>query len=427
MNQGDVLAVLARESGRVRGERVRLMLSRLGNPEREVPVLQVGGTVGKGCVISLLESVLHAAGVRVGAFTSPEPEGVRHQLRVGKDPIGHDALQTLISRAVEPLEEFLSGLGRPTLPEALLAAAFSHFAREGVDLALVEVSQGGRYDPAGAVSRPLLSLVTSVEEDHRRLFGPGLAQAAWEEAGIARQGVPLLTTEDKGDVLATFAYECRQAGAALVLVSPEDVEPVRLTWDGGLWRSRSDPLGLGVFETRLAGAYQRANLALALGAAVELAGGLGLGRNAIREGLAAASPPGRFEVVSRRPYIVLDGAQNPAAARALMGSLDALPKPGGRKSLLFGITRDRLVKDVAEVLFPRFDEVVLVSGEGDGGLPGKAVAPQARRLAARWKVGGGMGETARELASGLAEDDLLVVCGDLPMLGEARDALARAA
>ena len=225
-------------------------------------------------------------------------------------------------------------------------------------------------------------------------MGPG--QAAWEQAGLARSGVPLLTTERKSQVLAAFAQQCREVGAALVLLDPEELEPVELSWQRAVWRSRTDPLGLGVFEPRFLGAYQRANLALALGTLAELVGGMPLAKEAIREGLASAHRPGRFEVVSHRPYVVLDGAQNPAGAQALLDSLDRLPRPRGRRTLVFGVRRDKLV-------------------------------PQAARLGTRWELGGGLGETAQRAARGLGEEDLLVVCGPLPALEEARGVVRQAA
>jgi dihydrofolate synthase/folylpolyglutamate synthase len=287
-----------------------------------------------------------------------------------------------------------------------------------VELALVEANCEARFDATRCLERPLLTLVTSVEEDTR--FSLGQGQAAWEQAGLARPGVPLLTTERKSQVLAAFAQRCREVGAALVLLDPQELEPVELTWQRAVWRSLPDPLGLGVFETRFLGAYQQANLALALGALAELVGGMPLGKEAIREGLASAHRPGRFEVVSLQPYVVLDGAQNPAGARALVDSLNRLPRPGGRRTLVFSARRDKLIRDTAGVLFPEFERVVLATPDCEGALPAEAVAPQAARLGVPWELGGELAEAVREAVRGLEDEDLLVVCGPLPALEEAR-------
>lgn len=284
---------------------------------------------------------------------------------------------------------------------------------------------GGRFDATNCLGRKLLCLVTSVELDHLEFFGPGYSRAAWEKAGIAALGVPLLTVERKVEVLATFAREAKAAGSALVLLDPEDVEPVELSWERAVWRSREDPLGLGEFETGLIAGYQRANIALVLGALRELVGGLGVPKGAIYQGLAEARWPGRFEVVSRRPYIVLDGAHNPAGARGLLESLRVLPQPRGRRTLVFGVLREKPVRAMVEILFPHFDEVVLVAPDNARALPPEALAHQARRLGVRYRIGGSVPEAIREVLTDLGEEDLLLVAGSLYTVGEARVELGR--
>ncbi|MBC7092933.1 bifunctional folylpolyglutamate synthase/dihydrofolate synthase [Candidatus Bipolaricaulota bacterium] len=406
--------------------RTRALLARLGNPEERFPAVHVAGTNGKGSVVAFLDSVFRAAGLRVGMYTSPDLGDPTARIRVDGEKIPMGRLTELVSEAALPVEELLAGPGRPTHFEALTAAAFGHFAAERVDLAVVEVGLGGRYDATNCLARPILSLHTNVDQDHIEFFGPGLARAAWEDAGIARLGVPFLTSEDKEDVLAVVAAECRAVGAALCVVDPEDVQPVELGWGKAVWRSRTDPFDLGLFETGLVGAYQARNLALTLAALAELAGGIGLSRDAVREGLAQARWPGRFEVVQTRPWVVLDGAHNPSGARALVAALDRLPRPPGRWTLAFGALRGKMVRIMAEILFPRFDEVVLVASRTERALPPEALAHQARRLAARWRIGAGVGETVAELIRKLGEGDLLVVSGSLTVVGEARRVLVGA-
>ena len=424
MRPEEVAAVLAPTGGAHPGlGRVRWLLERLGCPEPAFPTIAVGGTNGRGAVLALLESVLSAAGIGVGTFSPCDPAGPVAGVRVGGSAVGKERLWALVAEAILPLDELVSGPGRPTLPEAVAAAAFAHFAREGVELALVEAPQGGRHDPAVSLSQPLLSLVAPVEEDSRGRFGPGVGQAAWEEADLARPGVPFLTTEGKGEVLAAFAHRCREVGAALVLVDSTEMEPLELTWERAVWRSRSDPLGLGVFESGLLGAHQGPSLALALGGLAELVGGIPLARDAVREGLASARCPAWFEVISTRPYLVLAGTQNPAGARALLSSLDRLPHPRGRRRLMFGAQRGRLVRDMAEILFPWFGEVAFVSSGSPDEVPAQALLPQARRLGVPGRV---IGEP-REVLTDLAEEDLLVVYGPPAVAREVRGVLAKLA
>lgn len=185
-------------------------------------------------------------------------------------------------------------------------------------------------------------------------------------------------------------------------------------------------MGLGTLSTVPWGLYQHANLALAIGALCELAGGLELSPEAIRRGMEAVRLPGRFEVVSRGPYVVLDAARNAVAASALARTLEAMPDPGGRRVLLFSIGRGQPVRATAEALFPGFAEVVLCSG-GQGALPPRALLPQARRLGVRCRVGGDPVSAAEEVLAELGADGLLVVVGPKEALLEVRGAIGRPA
>jgi len=247
-------------------ERTRALLERLGRPEGRFPAIHVGGTNGKGSVVAFLESVFLSSGIKVGAYTSPDLGDPTERIRVGGARIPEDRLSQLILEAVQPVEPLEAGPGRPTYFEALTAAALAHFDRERVDLALVEVGLGGRYDATRCLAWPLLTLITAVERDHVEFFGPELERAAWEKGGIASTGVPLLTTETKEQVLSVLVSTSSETGAALTTVRPDDVQLVDLNWDRAVWSSRADPLDLGSFETSLLGTYQAQNLSLVLAA-----------------------------------------------------------------------------------------------------------------------------------------------------------------
>jgi dihydrofolate synthase/folylpolyglutamate synthase len=374
--------------------RVRFLLERLGSPQRKFPSIQVGGGQGKSCVIAILESILAAGGIRVGAYDRPDGDGRAHSARVMGDPIPEEDLLAEAEMTLHPFSELLDGPGRPTFPEALAAAVMSRFAKERVELALLEAGGDSRRDALCQLTRPLLALVTPVNTGPRAL---DLGQAALNEVGLAWQGIPFLTTEWKDTALAVFARECRDRGAALVLVDQGDVQLVEASWHRAVWRSRTDPLGLGEFETGFLGAYQGANLALALGALAELVGGIAIPREAVREGLAGAHLPGKFEVISRRPYVVLDGARSEDDLGALASSLERLPHPGGRRRLFCG-----------------------PGGPALGGLP-------KRTFDGITVVDEDAEEALERTLSSLGEDDVLVVCGRPAFLKEARGVVDRTA
>ncbi len=373
--------------------RIELLLSRLGDPQVGLPVVQVAGTHGKTSVAFFLEAVFCAAGLRVGVCTSPDLPKPEEAVRFRGEPVSPITVSALLSAALEPWEDFLFGPGRPTVHEALTAVALAHFARAQADVVILEASTGHRWDPTNFV-RPWLSLLTRVEA------GEQTPTLAWEAVKLARLGVPLLTTATEEEAVEAVARACRACGAALALVDPEDVELVELRWDRAVWRSRSDPFTLGPFETRFLGAYQGANLSLALAALAELFGGLPLTREAVREGLSSARLPGRFELIHSRPWIVLDAAQDLGAAQAVRESLEWLPPFSGRRTLLLAHPEERLGESMENCLRPAFQEVMRTS-------------PAELPLRLPWAL------------RRLSEDDFLLILGPHPVLREVRDVLAR--
>lgn len=374
-------------------DRMELLLSRLGHPEEGLPVVQVAGTHGKSSVALFLEAVFSAAGLRTGVCTSPDFSDPTEAVRLQGEPVSPLVTSALLSAALEPWEDFVFGPGRPSLQEALIAVALAHFARTRTDIAVLEASTGNRWDPTNFVRR-WLSLLTRVEAGERTV------SLAWEAAKMARPGIPVLTTALEDEALEAMARACRSSGAALALVDPADVELLELCWDRAVWRSRSDPFDLGPFETKFLGAYQAANLSLTMAALAELFGGLPLTREAVREGLSRARLPGRFELVHRHPWIVVDAAQDEAGAQAVKDSLDRLPPLPGRRTLLLVHIEERLGKDMEDLLRPAFHRVLRVPPE---------------ELSLR----------VPQILRGLFEEDLLVILGPHSALREVRDVIGR--
>lgn len=363
--------------------RTRELLARLGHPEEGLFAVHVAGTHGKTSVIEILESVLRVAGVPVGVITSFDRPRPWEAARFAGAPLPRERLEALVGQALRPFGDF-GGLGRPTVQEAVFAAALAQFAAARAELVLLERHFGGPWDPANCV-RPRLSLLTPVVPPE---------SVEWEVKGLAQLGVPLLTTAADVSLLA-LAEACRSAGAALCLVDPDDVRLLELRWDRAVWHSRSDPFSLGPFETPFLGAYQAQNFAVSLAACAELLGGFSLSRGVIQEGLARVSLPCRFELVHRAPWVILDAAQSVAAAQSLLPSLERLPHLRGRRHLLLAHTSPTLARDMANVLHPAFSEAC-------------ETAPQA------------LAEAARGWASRLGDGDLLLVVGPLPALWEVR-------
>jgi dihydrofolate synthase/folylpolyglutamate synthase len=393
-------------------ERVSYLLERLGNPQAELRAIHVGGTNGKGSVVAMLASILKEAGYRVGAYTSPHLLDWRERIRIDGEWIpGED-----FARLLERLEPIIAEMAdKPTVFEVLTAMAFQYFHEQGVDLAVIEVGLGGRFDATNVI-HPLLAILTNVERDHLDLLGPSLERVAWEKAGLAKPGVPLVTGERKPKLLEVIARECTLVGAELILADRE-VEALDFTWDSQAFAVE----GWGRLELGLLGPYQRENLAVVLKAVEVLRRSLRLADGAVKQGLAAARWPGRFQVYRERPYIILDGAHNPSGARALRTGLELYYErylAGGRRCLLFGVMRDKEIEAIAAALFSWFDELFFTKPDYYRACEPEALLKLASRYAKPARAIVPADEAFLQAREGLSERDLLCVTGSLYLVGE---------
>lgn len=390
-------------------ERVRSLLEALGRPQDEFTTVLVGGTNGKGSCSSTLASILHTAGRRVGLFTSPHLTHFRERFVVGGEPVSDDALLIALG-LVRPHAEALTA----SFFEIVTALACVLFAREGVELAVIEVGIGGRFD-ATNVLEPHVSVITNVALDHTEILGERIEQIASEKAGIMRLGRPLLTGAE-GEALGVLQQEASALGSTLwALGDGLQLEACDLGWDG-VWFRLGSAFGTLSATTPLLGLHQARNVALATAAALML----GVQEGDIIAGVSRTRWPGRLEPIpfaGRR--FLLDGAHNPQAAQALAVALTSLavtPVP-----LIFGLSADKAADSVVRSLEPITKEVILTRAR----LSPRAAPPETLR--AYWQVPATVAETPEEaLEVALARTlpgDTIVVAGSLYLIGEVRPIL----
>jgi dihydrofolate synthase/folylpolyglutamate synthase len=386
-------------------ERIEAMLDAIGRPEQAFTIVQVGGTNGKGSISAMLAAILQAAGRRVGLYTSPHLAHYRERIRVDGRPIsesdfvdGVDALGTLITRL------------DLTVFEAGTALALDHFCRERVDVAVLEVGLGGRLD-ATTVGKPRVVVLGPIDYDHQHELGDTLALIATEKAAIIRSGVAF-SARQHPEAEAVITRRAAEAGVPLSLegrdlrVTPLDftLEAQRLHLEGPDWRIPDVACGL-------LGVYQPGNALLAAAAAREL----GADEGAIRTGLRGARWPGRFQIFRRDPLVILDGAHNPAGARALAASLRAY-FPGRPVTFVIGVLADKDAGGILAALRPLAARVILTASANPRAAPPdalRALLPAGARV-----------DTARSpqdaLAMATAEDLRGIVCvaGSLSLIGD---------
>jgi dihydrofolate synthase/folylpolyglutamate synthase len=388
-------------------ERIEALLDALDRPERAYTLTQIGGTNGKGSTAAMLAAMLRADGRRVGLYTSPHLVSFRERIRVDGEAIAEDAV-------VDGVEALGTLIAREdaTVFEATTALALDHFARERVDIAVLEVGLGGRVDST-TVGRPVVAVLGPIDFDHREFLGDTLTAIATEKAAIFRSGTAISAAQPD-EAAAVVLEHVARVGVPLLMEGRDLTVTLRARSLGGQridcagpgWRL--DDLRLG-----LLGAYQPGNALLAVTAARVLA----VGERAIRDGLARARWPGRFDV-RRRPggWLVLDGAHNPAGARALAASLEAYfgDTP---MTLIFGVLRDKNAAGILQPLLGRARRVILTASASP-----RAVAPADLRALVAGSRPVEIAPTVAE-ALGLAEAvpgaPLVCVAGSLALVGAA--------
>jgi dihydrofolate synthase/folylpolyglutamate synthase len=388
-------------------ERIEALLDALGRPERAYALAQIGGTNGKGSTAAMLAAILRADGRRVGLYTSPHLVSFRERIRVDGEAIGEDA----VVDGVEALGTLIARVDA-TVFEATTALALDHFAHEGIDIAVLEVGLGGRVDST-TVGRPVVAALGPVDFDHREFLGDTLEAIAAEKAAIFRSGTAISAAQAPEAAAVVVAHAAR-AGVPLLMEGRElsvalrarSLAGQRIDCAGPGWRL--DGLRLG-----LLGAYQPGNALLAVSAARVL----DVGERAIREGLARARWPGRFEVRRREGgWLVLDGAHNPAGARALAASLEAYfgDTPA---TFVVGVLRD---KDAAGILRPLLDRArrVILTAFGSP----RAAAPEQLRALVPAAVPAVVAPSVAEALRAAEEESpspIVCVAGSLALVGDA--------
>jgi len=335
-------------------ERTEKALTALGAPDRMFPTVHVGGTNGKGSVAATLASVLNRAGLRAGCYTSPHLCSVRERMMVGGRALSSDEL---LERAGE-IRDVVVRCGL-TFFEAMTVLGLHVFAREGVDIAVVEVGLGGRLDATNVI-HPLVSAVTNVALDHADYLGHALPDIAREKAGIVKRGVPFVTAETALELLDVFRGITAERGAPLVVVDPGRVaRDIELAVDHTAFTLRTHGWGDLELRTPLVGRHQAANAALAVEVLERLPRALRPDRAAVAEGVAEVRHPGRdqIEVIEGDTWL-FDVAHNTAGILSLVDTIDRLDLPRPLVALT-GVLGDKDWRSMLPPLFSRADLAVL--------------------------------------------------------------------
>jgi dihydrofolate synthase/folylpolyglutamate synthase len=389
-------------------DRVHAACAAIGSPERRFATFHVAGTNGKGSTAAVLEAALRRAGYRVGLYTSPHLVDFPERIRVGGRMIG----EAEIVERVDDLRRRLTAVGiTPTFFELVTLLAFDVFARREVEVAVVEVGLGGRLDATNVVA-PAVTVITSIARDHEEYLGSSLEAIAAEKAGILKPGVPAVIGRVDPPALDVLLEHARAAGAPVALLG----RAFTVEDDGGAFAFGGGGVRWRGLTLALRGRFQRDNAAAALMALRAVASRWPVAESAVRAALAEVRWPGRFDVVSEAPLVVLDGAHNPAATAALRAEM-ARELGDRRVQLVFGVMHDKDWGAMVETLRPLVRKAIVTR-------PPLARSLDPRALAAAFGPGVPVRvepEPAAAVAAArdgaAADDDVILVTGSLFLVG----------
>jgi dihydrofolate synthase/folylpolyglutamate synthase len=411
-------------------ENITALLTDLGRPQEAFPSVLVGGTNGKGSVAAMLEAALRSAGLRTGLYTSPHLVEIneRIQCRGRAIPPGEfGGLFTALHMRIERLLAKGELRFHPTYFECLTAMGFEYFRREACEMAVVEVGMGGRLD-ATNTANPRVAVITQIDLDHERFLGTTIRAIAGEKAGIIKRGRVVVSTASHPEAAAVIRARAEEQGARLVETwrdySAENVSSVngRYSFEA----AHADGFRLPV-ELALRGRHQVENALAAVGAARELARlGFPIGDEHVRQGLATARWPGRLEAIREEPLVLLDGAHNPAGARALARFAEEC-LAGRRVVLVYGAMRDKAVPEIAEILFPRAELVVLTRPEQFRTAAPETVRELAAHLNANIVIEPEPEAALARAVAAASPSDVILVTGSLFLVGDIKRRCAKAA
>jgi dihydrofolate synthase / folylpolyglutamate synthase len=388
------------------------LLQAFGHPQDRLRLIHIAGTNGKGSVAAMAASIFSRAGYRVGLYTSPHLMDFRERFQIN----GRLIPPGLTLELIREVQERTNPKEPPTFFEFVTAMALIYFAREKVDLAIIEVGLGGRLDATNII-RPRVTAITTLALEHQEYLGSTLRQIAWEKGGIIKHGTPLVTGVTQPAAREVISRLCREQGAPLY-VAGRDFRTHRIA--GGRFNYTGFGKQIKGLRTTLLGAHQIKNAGLAL-SLIHLwpVDDKDISEDHIREGLIQVHWPGRMEIRHEKPRIVLDGAHNPAAMKVLAGSLSEV-RAAKRLLLVIGIMQDKDIPAILAPIVPLADRVFLTRAEYNRSAEPERLRSLLPRDRKKCRVISALPQAIDQALIEAAEEDLILITGSLFVVGEAR-------
>lgn len=396
---------------------IRVLLERLEHPERKLRCIHVGGTNGKGSTVAFLRRILLEAGYKVGSFQSPAIDHLREQIQLNQKDIPEEAFARAMTRIRKEVEFMAENhLGLPTMFEMIVTAALLYFLEEQTDFVILEVGLGGDIDATNVIPTPELAILTTISYDHMELLGNTLSEIARHKAGIIKEGGLVLTYPQEEEVMEVLIDKCRQVGATLITASLPEAA-IRYDLEG----QEFDTERLKNLHIGLLGTYQIRNAAVAV-KAVELLnrtlhGEMKISDDAIRAGLWKTEWPARFQLISKNPYIIVDGGHNMQGIEMLKDSLIRY-FPNQKIRFVTGVLADKEYKKMMNVIMPISKRFYTITPENPRALEAKQLAEYLKSIGGDAVSCDTLDEAMRRARKDTLQHEVICVFGSLYFVGK---------
>lgn len=405
-------------------KRMEWMMERLNHPEKQLKVVHIGGTNGKGSTVTFLRNILQEAGLKVGTFTSPYFEHFNERISMNGTSISDEDL-VKVTNIIKPLSDELekTELGSPTEFEVITAISFYYFAHvQPIDIALYEVGLGGRFDSTNIVE-PFISIITSIGLDHTCILGDTYEKIAFEKAGIIKNRVPILTAVNQLEAFNVIKEKAEECSSDLYHLGDQmRIENHKSIKNGERFTLQTSQQTLDEVEISMFGQHQTENASLAIMAAILLRNVFPIEESQIRSGLKKAYWPGRFDIISTSPLVVVDGAHNEEGIETLVKELSNRYTNKVIK-VIFAALGDKKLDKMIERLDMIADEITFVTFEFPRAASAESLylmsSSKRKEHTNDWK------KAISESMEVINNEEMLVITGSLYFLSEAKPYVTR--
>lgn len=405
-------------------ERTKKMLEFLGNPQNKLKCIHIAGTNGKGSTSAMISQILMEQGYKTGLYTSPYIEVFEERIQINRKNISKEELAKLVSKvslAVEELKKL--GFEPPTQFEIITAAAFLYFYEDNVDFVVLEVGLGGRLDATNVIT-PILSIITSISHDHMNILGDTLEKIAYEKAGIIKNNIPVILYPQETEAYNVINSICKENNSKVIEINIKEASFVKsIIGDSFVGQEIKIKTNFDSYNIKLSllGKHQIFNCVTAVTAIEELIRlGIIISKDNIVSALSKVKWMVRLEVVKKKPLVIIDGAHNKDGIRMLLESIKEY-FDYNKLNLIIGILADKEVEEMVELIADEAEKIICVTPNSDRAELAKNLKEMVSKFNPNCTSEQNYLTAYEKSFESCNEDDLLLICGSLYMVGDMRN------